>query len=349
MPTKSGRPKDGRQPEAPANRQTTGVRKRRTAETKPARPGRILVEPPVPVVNPAATILPGDGVYRPHRFALLFPLMEGEAFVELTENIRQHGVREPIVLLDGEVLDGRNRYLAAREAGQPIPTREYEGDDPLGFVISLNLHRRHLDDGQRGMVAARIARLRTGDNQHSEGPSIEEASRMLNVGHATTERARFVQDAGTPALVAEAEAGRVSVSAAAEVATLPEAQQFELIARGEKEIVAKAKELRAAKVEANRAIRNAIRQDAAKRRRARPTPEEQKKQLAREKRHEKRRAADEKHLEEDRLCRERVRDELIEMLRAELSAETMQWLAKAASDLPRYETLQDFARRVGTA
>jgi hypothetical protein len=59
----------------------------------------------------------------------------------LVEDVRRNGVREPIWLFEGKILDGRNRYRAARVAGVPCPTRFYEGDDPLGFVISLNLAR----------------------------------------------------------------------------------------------------------------------------------------------------------------------------------------------------------------
>jgi voltage-gated potassium channel Kch len=69
------------------------------------------------------------------------------------------------------------------------------------LVISLNLKCRHLSESQRAMVAAKIATLKLGDNQHSEGPSIEEASRLLNVGHASVERAKTVQRAGAPELV----------------------------------------------------------------------------------------------------------------------------------------------------
>ena len=42
------------------------------------------------------------------------------------------------------------------------------------------------------MVAAKLASRKLGDNQHSKGPSIEEASRLLNVGHASVERAKMV-------------------------------------------------------------------------------------------------------------------------------------------------------------
>src|SRR5579872_2541668 len=56
----------------------------------------------------------GAGMTLPfHPLAEIFPLMRAEEFAELLEDVRQHGVREKITLLDGEILDGRNRYLAA--------------------------------------------------------------------------------------------------------------------------------------------------------------------------------------------------------------------------------------------
>src|SRR4051794_1814510 len=96
--------------------------------------------------------------YDFHPLADIFPLMEGADCEELVADVRAHGVREPW-LYQGEILDGRNRYLAAIAAGVPCPTRIYEGDDPVGFVISLNLKRRHLDTSQRAMIAAKLANM----------------------------------------------------------------------------------------------------------------------------------------------------------------------------------------------
>src|SRR5262245_52615879 len=97
-----------------------------------------------------------------HPLSDLFPLLEGAEFEELVADIRANSVREPIWLYQGQILDGRNRWLASQAAGVECPTRIYEGDDPLGFVISLNLKRRHLSESQRAMVAAKLATLRDG-------------------------------------------------------------------------------------------------------------------------------------------------------------------------------------------
>src|ERR1700680_4358991 len=47
-----------------------------------------------------------------HPLAELFPLIEGGEFLAMAEDIREHGVRDRIELLDGAILDGRNRYNA---------------------------------------------------------------------------------------------------------------------------------------------------------------------------------------------------------------------------------------------
>ena len=46
------------------------------------------------------------------------------------------------------------------EAGVKPRFIEFDGSVPLiNFIVSLNLHRRHLDESQRGMVGERIKHL----------------------------------------------------------------------------------------------------------------------------------------------------------------------------------------------
>jgi N6-adenosine-specific RNA methylase IME4 len=192
-----------------------------------------------------------------HPLADLFPLLEGADFEELVADVRAHGVREPIWLHQGKILDGRNRYRAAAEAHVPCPTRIYDGDDPVGFVVSLNLKRRHLNESQRAMVAAKLATMKRGDNQHSPigETSQARAAELLNVGKRSVERAHDVREGGAPELVRAVERGDVSVSAAADVATMPPDEQREIVARGEGEILKVASQIRARKLEDRRAER----------------------------------------------------------------------------------------------
>src|SRR5208283_4586556 len=56
----------------------------------------------------------------------------------------------------GKILDGRHRCEICKKHGIEPIFDEYKGDDPLGYVVSANLCRRHMSDGQRAMVAARL-------------------------------------------------------------------------------------------------------------------------------------------------------------------------------------------------
>jgi hypothetical protein len=92
-----------------------------------------------------------------HPIAGIFPLIEGDEFYTLVSDIKLHGVREPIWLLDGKILDGRNRYNAAKQAGVQFATRNFSGThlEAIDFVWSLNRTRRHMNSSQAAIADAR--------------------------------------------------------------------------------------------------------------------------------------------------------------------------------------------------
>jgi hypothetical protein len=121
-----------------------------------------------------------------HPLANCFPLMEGEEFDALVADIREHGLRESIVLFEGEILDGRNRYRACIEAGvEPTCAAPFSGNhaDAIDFVISANIHRRHLTPGQKRELIAR--RLKA--NPEMSDRSI---AKIAKVSHHTVAKAR---------------------------------------------------------------------------------------------------------------------------------------------------------------
>jgi len=92
-----------------------------------------------------------------HEVATLLPPMEEADYRELVEDIRAHGLIEPIWLHDGQIIDGRHRYWACREAGREPSFRTWKaGGSLVEFVVSLNLHRRHLNSAQKAVLAVDV-------------------------------------------------------------------------------------------------------------------------------------------------------------------------------------------------
>lgn len=95
-----------------------------------------------------------------HPAADLFPMVDGDEFRELCDDIKERGLNQPITIwTDGTLLDGRNRLLACYETHQEVVLDRYQGTDPVQFSLSANLHRRHLSEGQRAVVGLKVRQL----------------------------------------------------------------------------------------------------------------------------------------------------------------------------------------------
>lgn len=188
-----------------------------------------------------------------HDIANIFPLIEGHAFDELTADIAENGLREKIVILDDKILDGRNRARAAIAAGLIDPHVDwrasdafvdfratYTGQDPLKWVLSTNLHRRHLSESQRAMVAARLEGLSHGGSRRAKKATIDgdqdanlqldraSAAETMNISPRSVANGAKVV-AATPELGEAVDAGRLSVSRAAEIAKMPKDDQRRIV------------------------------------------------------------------------------------------------------------------------
>jgi hypothetical protein len=156
---------------------------------------------------------------REHPLASIFPNMSAEDFAGLKADIAVRGVLEPVWLYEGMIVDGRHRVRACRELDLPYPTRVYEGADPLGFILALNLHRRHLNESQRAMIAAALANMTVGrprasNNSLNSGNkfiSQEQAAKWLNVGMNIVSEAVKVRREATPELIEAVEQGQLKV------------------------------------------------------------------------------------------------------------------------------------------
>lgn len=188
--------------------------------------------------------------YPLHPAAELFPVMDEAVFAALVADIAAHGQREPILVLDGQVIDGRHRLRACEQLGLEPLVRQVSADDgdPFGLVVSLNLHRRHLSEGQRAIIAARLATLphgRPDANAQICAFTQDEAAQHLKVSRRTVQHARAVLDHGIDELQAAVKGGEISVSAAAELSRLPADTQRAALTKTPEEIRAIAREVKA--------------------------------------------------------------------------------------------------------
>ncbi|MBK8191625.1 MAG: ParB N-terminal domain-containing protein [Vampirovibrionales bacterium] len=177
-----------------------------------------------------------------HEIANILPMEKG-SLSSLAEDIAKNGQQIPIELYEGKILDGRRRWKACEIAGVAPKTVEVNPDDPVGYVKSLNVHRRHLTPSQLSMVAARFRsyydrqakeRMESGVNQHSPPVNLPEGSKSdardaagkeFGVSGKSVDHATKVLEKGVPELIEAVEEGRIAVSTAAILANEPEEVQ----------------------------------------------------------------------------------------------------------------------------
>ena len=185
-----------------------------------------------------------------HKLADLFPEMSKDEFATLVADIEANGLIEPISIYQDEIIDGKHRFKACKAAKvKPIFT-EYKGDDPLGFVISRNLSRRHLTVHEKAMIAAEICNGKLGSNQWLKdtpgGASISEMAKTLGISERSINRAKKILHIGSAKLIEQVRAGLVSLDEGFWIAELPKGDQPKaLVARQKrKDVVAAQKKKR---------------------------------------------------------------------------------------------------------
>jgi hypothetical protein len=146
--------------------------------------------------------------------------MTEEEFTELVKDIKAHGLRLPITVYDDQVLDGWHRYRACQQLGIK-PTRiEFIGTDPVAFVCSVNLKRRHLTASQRAMIAAELCDLPQGGDRRSRKFKGQictlKAAKTFKVSQRNVKYAKAIRTQGEPQLVTAVKDGTITVHKAAQ-------------------------------------------------------------------------------------------------------------------------------------
>ena len=180
-----------------------------------------------------------------HPLADLFPLLQGSDLDALVDDIAANGLRQPIILYGGRVLDGRNRLRACREAGVEPRFEVFSGseDEALALVVSLNLARRHLSTPQRAVLALDLLPLerdaaavrrreaaKEGQNfVHAEGKATEVAGRRAGVSGETVRQAQVISKSAPEVVQAMREGVVRSMPEARRLAAVPTQQRVGVI------------------------------------------------------------------------------------------------------------------------
>jgi len=150
--------------------------------------------------------------YPLHPYCAFFPQAHEDILDDMASDIYTNGQTDPIVLHEGQVLDGRNRQLACEMARVEPLYVEYKGNDPLGFVISKNLNRRHLNDSQRTMLSQQAYKIRKLERLNKSTEKIvEEIAEQFNVTERGVRRASRVADVASSDVQKKIVDGDVSI------------------------------------------------------------------------------------------------------------------------------------------
>lgn len=167
-----------------------------------------------------------------HPAAELMPFMDEESFDGLVKDLQENGFQNPVVVTSEHLLlDGRNRICASIKIQLDAPIEVHSPTDPVQYVLSENLHRRHLTVGQRAMLGLKVEaiyaeeakkrQLRTAENREKakaenlvrvnsskqeESRPRTKAAKAANVGSQAIQRAKKIAQA-SPALVERVEKG----------------------------------------------------------------------------------------------------------------------------------------------
>lgn len=196
-----------------------------------------------------------------HPVANIFPLLQGQEFEDLRLDIAKNGLIEPIWLHpDGRIIDGRNRWRACDQIGIKPDFRTWNGQGSLiAFVVSLNLHRRHLDSSQKAFISldilpmlkaeARERQLAQGERgieggrgntktlsqkidegfEQNDGRATQQAAQLLGTNRQYVSDAKGIQEKA-PDLASQCRNGKLTISKAKKELRKRETLQREKIA-----------------------------------------------------------------------------------------------------------------------
>lgn len=205
---------------------------------------------------------PADVDLEVHPLANLFPMMNDEDLDSLKESIQKNGLREPIVIYESKILDGRNRFRALKALNLPVPTTLFEGEDAVQFVADHNLYRRHLKASQKAAIAALLSEFPRGRPKtvRASGQDMEplndleatstvsqtqdEVAQAFSVSKRLVAAATQLKKKGHPELLNHVKDGKISIESATMISELPKDEQETILQQPPENLRASVREVR---------------------------------------------------------------------------------------------------------
>ena len=146
-----------------------------------------------------------------HRFCEIFPVADQSTLQEMADSISRQGLQEEIITYEGRILDGRSRFQACLMAGVEPVFEEYDGDNALQYVITKNLHRRHLTTSQRAFVAYNVYSLL---KERDASITMETVAEQFSIGERTMRDAGAIKASASESVQAAVRDGEIRVGKA---------------------------------------------------------------------------------------------------------------------------------------
>lgn len=195
---------------------------------------------------------------KPHPISELLPAMSDDELLKLTADIKEHGLHQPVVVYEGQILDGRHRFKACEAAGVPARFTEFKGDDAgaVAMVYSNNLARRQLTKSQLALAGAKLKAwhaVRAKERQLSglkkgaapvvadsperdDGRARDHAAKAVGVGGKLIDQAENVMRKAVPEVARLVESGAMALNEACKVVEMPKDVQRRIAAQPTKTI-----------------------------------------------------------------------------------------------------------------
>ena len=159
-------------------------------------------------------------------FKELIPPLSPEEFEQLEKNILEEGIRDPLVVWNGVLVDGHNRYEIAKKHGLDYETVErdfYSEDEARAWIIQNQLGRRNLSKYDRSVMALKLKPVVAENAKERQNLGLKSSQgqrtkvtlgKIAGVGQDTIRKVEKIEEKATPRTKQLLRDGKLSINQA---------------------------------------------------------------------------------------------------------------------------------------